>query len=248
MTTLRLFIAAIRTLAVYLWVSAFTLVFGPIGLLLAWVFRWPNVLFQFGLFAVRVAVSIVGIKMVVEGEQHIIGRPAVYCVNHSSNVEPPILYAALHSLLPRLSLLYKASLHKLPVLAQGFDFVGFVPIERGNRERSAKAIDTAVARLGSGFSFLVFPEGTRSRTGELLPFKKGAFLLALRAQVPLVPVAIHGARSAMRKGSPIIHPVTIRIRLAEPIETRGLGIEARDGLIHSVRSHIERMLAEMRRA
>ena len=119
--------------------------------------------------------------------------------------------------------------------------------QRGNREQSSKAIDRAAERLNSGFSFLVFPEGTRSRTGQLLPFKKGAFILALRAQVPIVPVAIAGAREAMRKGSPVIRPVTVRVRLGPPVETAGIGLDGRDDLIDSVRGQVAAMLDEIRR-
>lgn len=246
MTLLRDIVAAVRTVAVLIWVSLFILIAGPIGLLLAWLFNWPNALYLFGQFAVVVALRIVGIRYVVEHREYILERPAIYVVNHSSNVEPPLLYAVLEQLHPRLSILYKAELHNIPILAWGFDFVGFVPIQRGNREQSSKAIDLGVERLGAGFSFMVFPEGTRSRTGELLPFKKGAFVLALRAQVPIVPMAIAGAREAMRKGSPIIYPVTVRVRFGPAIETAGLGVDARDGLIHSVRSQVGALLEQIR--
>jgi 1-acyl-sn-glycerol-3-phosphate acyltransferase len=245
-SSLRLFVAALRTVAVLLWLAVYILVAGTIGLVLAWLFNWPNALYQVGLFGVVSALRIVGIRYVVEGDEHILDRPAIYCVNHSSNVEPPLLYAVLERLLPRLLILYKAELHKVPILAWGFDFVGFVPIQRGNREQSSKAIDTAVERLGQGFSFLVFPEGTRSRTGDLLPFRKGAFVLALRAQAPLVPIAIAGAREAMQKGSPIILPVTVRVRFGPPVETKGLGVDARETLIHSVRGRIGTMLDQIR--
>jgi 1-acyl-sn-glycerol-3-phosphate acyltransferase len=244
---LRLLVAIIRTAAVLVWLSLYLLIAGPIGLFLTWLFNWPNVLYQLGLVGVVVALRIVGIRYVVEGDAYVLDRPAVYCVNHSSNVEPPVLYAVLQRLLPRLLILYKAELHKIPILSWGFDAVGFVPIERGNREQSSKAIDTAVERLGQGYSFLVFPEGTRSRTGELLPFKKGAFVLALRAQAPIVPIAIAGAPEAMRKGSPLIHPVTVRVRLGPPVETGGLGFDDRDPLINSVRTQIALMLAEIRK-
>jgi 1-acyl-sn-glycerol-3-phosphate acyltransferase len=247
-TILRQIVAAVRSAAVYVWVSLSILVFGPTGLVLAYLFNWPNVLYQLALFSVRVAIAIVGIRVVVEGEEFIIDRPAIYCVNHASNVEPPILYAVLHKILPKLLILYKAELQKIPILSNGFNFVGFVPIERGNREQSSKALDTAVERLGRGFSFLVFPEGTRSRTGELLPFRKGAFLMAMRAGAPIVPTAIHGAREAMRKGSPIIQPVTVRVRLGPPIATANVPPEGRDELIQSVRGQIAIMLDQIRRA
>jgi 1-acyl-sn-glycerol-3-phosphate acyltransferase len=243
---LRTLVAALRTLAALLWVSIYTLVLGSFGVLLAWLFNWPNVLYQLAVVAVSVAFRIVGIRIVAEGTEHVLDRPAIYCVNHASNVEPPVLFLLLRKLMPGLVILYKAELRKLPILGTGFDIVGFVPVERGNRDQSSKALDTAVSRLAAGKSFLVFPEGTRSRTGELLPFKKGAFLVAIRAQAPMVPVAITGAREAMRKGSPVIYPVTVRVRMAPPIETHGLGQEDRDELVDSVRGAVAAMLDDIR--
>ncbi len=97
-------------------------------------------------------------------------------------------------------------MRKLPILVNAFDLGGFVPLQRGNPEQSLPAIEQAAEALRDGNSFLIFPEGTRSRTGALLPFKKGGFIMALKAQAPVVPVAIVGARAAMRKGSFVINP------------------------------------------
>jgi 1-acyl-sn-glycerol-3-phosphate acyltransferase len=119
-----------------------------------------------------------------------------------------------------------------------------VPLERGNREQSLPAIERAADALREGNSFLIFPEGTRSRTGELLPFKKGGFIMALKGQAPIVPVAITGARDAMRKGSFIIRPVRIVVRFGAPIETAGLGLEDRDGLIVRARGAVAALLKE----
>ena len=90
----------------------------------------------------------------------------------------------------------------------------------------------------------MFPEGTRSRTGELLPFKKGGFIMAIKAKVPVVPVVISGARAAMKKGSRIIRPVMVTVRIGGPIETRGRSLTDRDDLIKEVRARIEGMLNE----
>jgi 1-acyl-sn-glycerol-3-phosphate acyltransferase len=91
---------------------------------------------------------------------------------------------------------------------------------------------------------MIFPEGTRSRTGALLPFKKGGFIMAIKAQAPLVPTAIVGARDAMHKGSFVIRPVTVRVRFSEPVETAGLTLEDRDQLATTVRDRIASLLAE----
>jgi 1-acyl-sn-glycerol-3-phosphate acyltransferase len=237
-------VAALRSLAAYVSVSIYVLVAGPIGIALALLGGRPDVLYRLGLFGVRLALFLTGIRYEARGTEHVLaGRAAVYCVNHASNVEPPILFHVLRPLFPRLKILYKAELHKLPILARGFDIAGFVPIERGNREQSARAIEQAAQALMGGDSFLIFPEGTRSRTGELLPFKKGGFIMAIRAGVPIVPVAIRGARAAMRKGSPIVRPVRVRVELDRPVETAGLTLADRDRLILQVRDRMEALLA-----
>jgi len=236
-------LASLRTAAALVLVAASTLFLGPPTIIIGWLFNWPNLPFQAGIQTVRVALAVVGLRYEVAGREHILDRPAIYCVNHTSNVEPPVLFAALRRLTPRLHILYKAELRRLPILNIGFDLVGFIPVDRGNREQTTKAVNLAVARLNAGGSFFVFPEGTRSRTGELLPFRKGAFVMAIRAGVPIVPVAISGARDAMKKGSPIIRPATVRLRLGEPIETRGLDEGRRDELVHSVRAEVQRLLS-----
>ena len=236
-------LASIRTAAAILLISLATILVGPLVIIIGWLFRWPNLPFQAGILTVRLALALVGLRYVVEGEEHIlVDRPAVYCANHTSNVEPPLVFAALRRLVPKFAILYKAELRSLPILNIGFDLVGFIPVDRGNREQTSRALEKAVARLNGGASFFVFPEGTRSRTGELLPFRKGAFHMAMRAGAPIVPIAISGARDAMRKGSYIIRPVTVRLRLGAPIETRDLDDGERDALVHSVRAEVQRLL------
>ena len=99
--------------------------------------------------------------------------------------------------------------------------------------------------IREGASFLIFPEGTRSRTDDLLPFKKGGFIMAIKAQVPVVPVAVHGGRAAMRKGSPWVRPVMVDIVVGEPIPTTGLTLDDRDELIARVRAEVERLRASV---
>jgi 1-acyl-sn-glycerol-3-phosphate acyltransferase len=118
-----------------------------------------------------------------------------------------------------------------------------VGIDRGNREQAARAIERGAGYVRDGLTFLVYAEGTRSRTGELLPFKKGGFIMAILAQAPVIPVAITGARDAMRKGSAIIRPVTVSVRIGQPVETRGMTLDDRDRLVAEVRARIEALLA-----
>jgi len=103
-------------------------------------------------------------------------------------------------------------------------------------------VDRAVESLRGGNSFLIFPEGTRSRTGELLPFKKGGFIMALQAQAPVLPVAVSGGRASMRKGSAIVRPVTVTVRIGPPIYTQGMTVDDRDTLIEQARSAVQSLL------
>ena len=241
---LRSVVAAVRSLSAYVGVALWVLLPGSIGLVLAALSRRHRILYALGRGGVRVGLAAAGIRYRVTGAQHIQqSRGTVYCVNHTSNLEPPIIFMALASIHPRLKILYKAELRKFfPVLRNAFDLVGFVPIERRNREQSSRAIDAAAAALAGGDSFMVFPEGTRSRSGALLPFKKGGFLMAIRGQATIVPVAIQGAAAAMQKGSPFIRPVTVSVRFGPPIEAAGTDANERDALVSRTRGAIERLL------
>jgi 1-acyl-sn-glycerol-3-phosphate acyltransferase len=235
---------ALRSAATYIAVALYILLVGPPFVLIALLFGKRALLYRVGHLGVRIGLFLSGLKPTVAGAANIQrGRAAVYAVNHASNVEPPIIFDALHELFPRLRIVYKAELRKLPVLVRAFDLVGFVPLQRGNRDQSLPAIEGAAAALREGNSFLIFPEGTRSRTGELLPFKKGGFIMAIKGQAPVVPVAITGTRNAMRKGSPVIHPVDVRITFGEPIETAGMTLDDRDSLAANVRARVKALLS-----
>jgi 1-acyl-sn-glycerol-3-phosphate acyltransferase len=236
----RFMVAAARSLATYLAISIYVVIVGPPGLLIAWLFKWPGVLFVLSHGGVGLGLALSGISPRVTGRDRLPrARTAVYCANHTSNIDAPLLFHLLH---PRLHMLYKAEFGKMPILGRAAPVAGFIPVERQNHEQAQHAVDRAAASVARGHSFLVFPEGTRSRTGELLPFKKGGFIMAIKAQVPLVPVAIRGGTAAMVKGSRLIRPVTVDVVVGSPIETTGMMLDDRDHLIALARQQIDNML------
>jgi len=236
MTTL---IAAVRSVLTYIVVSLYVLLAGPIALAIGVGLKNKTALYGPGHIGVGLALGLAGIRYRVRGREHIPAhRAVVFCSNHESNVDPPVLFQALHK---RLHVLFKAELTKIPVLGAVMLGGGFVPVERERREASMASIDRAAASIRDGNTFLIFPEGTRSKTAELLPFKKGGFIMAIKAQAPIVPVAVSGGRSAMRKGSWLVRPVMVDVKIGEPIETTGLSLDDRDQLIDIVRGRIEEL-------
>jgi 1-acyl-sn-glycerol-3-phosphate acyltransferase len=196
-------------------------VIGAAALLISWLAgsAWP--LYRVAVPAVRVALWLAGVRLRVVGRERLqAGQNYLFMPNHQSNVDPPVVLLALRR---DARMMAKASLFRIPLLGQALRLGRFVPIVREDREAAIASVGQAAEELRRGLDFVVFPEGTRSRDGQLLELKKGPFFMALEGGVPVVPVRIDGSRRVMRRGERVIQPGLVDVRILAPIETASLG-------------------------
>lgn len=162
-------------------------------------------------------------------------QPYIFVMNHQSLFD---IVAAFVAIPVNIRFIAKKILKSIPFLGWYMSVTGMVFIDRKNRDKAVKSLDEACKKIRAGVSILVYPEGTRSKDGFIMPFKKGPFVMAIQAGVPIVPVAIDGCFRLLERDSMRIRPCTLNIVLGEPIPTAGLGHEDRDALLHRVRNAI----------
>jgi 1-acyl-sn-glycerol-3-phosphate acyltransferase len=177
-----------------------------------------------------------GVRVTITGREHVAaGGPFVYAPNHQSHLD---ILALLGHLPGAVRFAAKQELWRHPVVGAVMDSLGMVPIDR---ENSTEAIAALNRVRDEGQSFVVFPEGGRSRDGRLRDFKKGGFVLAIRLGLPVVPVVCRGTRRLMPRGSRLtVIPGEIEIVIERPIPTTGLRFEDRDALAAQARAAIEK--------
>ena len=215
-----------RTLAGRLWywwslfvAAMLLLVIGPPTITAARVAGRPHWLYPYALFGARNWLRLSGVRVRVRGLENLDSRQSyVFIANHRSFLDTAMLFYHLRR---RIGILAKKELLKVPIMGYGMGFVNIMSIDRTNRESALRTTKAATDRLRSGISFGVFAEGTRARPGELLPFKKGGFYMAVEAGVPVVPVAIKYTDGLMGKGTGVARPGTAEMVILPPIETAG---------------------------
>ena len=196
-------------------------------------------MYRWGMYGCAAGVRAAGIIVRVEGLENIpAGESCIFLSNHVSNLDPPILLPVIPGM---TSIFLKKSLMKIPLLGTAMRLGKFIPVARGHsREEAQKSVAAAVNALHSGLHITVFPEGTRSPDGNLLPFKKGAFFLAAETGAPMVPVVILGTRGMMAKGGLKIVPGVATVRFLPAI--RPADFATREDLMEAVRDRMQAAL------
>ena len=194
----------------------------------------------FARFWGRLGISLAGIRVTVSGAEHIPDGPIIVMSNHASNFD----ILAMLGYFPRpLSWIAKQELFKIPVFGWSMRRGGYIPLDRGDGRKALKSMDDAAAQIRAGASVILFPEGTRTRTGQLLPFKRGGFLLAVKAGVPVVPVSIVGSFAINPGGSLGLNlglPVQLMIHPPITLPTGMKRAEAEELLMQQVKAAIAR--------
>lgn len=198
-------------------------------------------MYTWAMFAMRAGIRAGGIRVVIQGTENIpTGASCIFLSNHVSNLDPPILLPAIPGM---CSVFLKKSLMKIPFVGIAMRMAKYVPVSRGHsRQEAEQSVAIAADALRSGMHIFIFPEGTRSTDGNLLPFKKGAFFLAADANAPMVPIVIQGTAQMMRKGSLKIFPGVATVRFLPPIHPQDFA--TREDLMDAVRLEMQTALTQ----
>jgi 1-acyl-sn-glycerol-3-phosphate acyltransferase len=158
-------------------------------------------------------------------------KPYVFMSNHQGFFDIPAACATIPN---NVHFVAKKSLGYVPILGWYIRTAGHILIDRSKRQDAMRSLEQAGAKIAKGKSIIIYPEGTRSRDGIIRPFKKGPFVMAIAAQVPIVPIAVEGTKDIMTKGAVRMTPGRVRIRLGEPVPTAGLTLDDREDLMRIV--------------
>lgn len=223
----------LRTLYAWTIGVAYTLFWSSLGLL-----TWPlspsgDLYLRYARIWSRWVLASLGIPITAEGRERVDPETTyLFMSNHRSTFDIFALFVATEH---PLRMVAKRVIFFIPIFGWSLWMCGFIPINRRDRGAAIRSLDRAAERIRSGISVLVFPEGTRSPHTRLLPFKKGGFVMAIKAGVPIVPVVVLGTERIMPKGTRTVGKAPITVRFGEPIPTAGRDLEERDALMAEVR-------------
>jgi 1-acyl-sn-glycerol-3-phosphate acyltransferase len=183
----------------------------------------------------RVVLQAWGVRVVVRGDAP--QGPVIYAVNHGSVLDIPVLFAHLPG---SFRIVHKRSLYLIPLIGLYLYCGGHIAIDRSKAFRARKSLERAAQRIAGGTSVAVFPEGTRSADGSVRPFKKGSFVLAIEAGVPVIPVSLVGVKRVAPQGLLGLRPGELAMTLHPPVPTAGRCVEEAGALAEQVRAIVAR--------
>ncbi|HYK02468.1 MAG TPA: lysophospholipid acyltransferase family protein [Thermoanaerobaculia bacterium] len=188
----------------------------------------------------KLIVAAAGIELATENVERL--DPAkryILVANHYSYLDIPCIVAAIPQ---PIRFMAKVSLFKVPIFGWAIGRAGFIPIDRKNRRTAVKSFDLAADRIRKGNTIVVFPEEGRSRERTMRPFQRGAFLLAIKSEKTIVPLAVDSTYDVFPVGAKRVKPGRVTIRVGTPIETANLKLKAKETLLTESRTQIETML------
>ncbi len=226
----------VRATLVYLFIALYVVLLSPVAALWLLAFKDERLPYALARFCIRCAGWLSGVRVLIDGQSKIApGITYLFLANHQGNFDGPVL---LHAIPRNCKALIKKEMMQLPILSFLMKRANFVPIDRLNPKQAQAGIELGAQLLAKGYSFIAFPEGTRSRNGLLGEFKKGAFVMAIKAQVPIVPVTILNSAAIQPPGKYSIRPGCIRVVFHDPIPTAGMELEDRNRLVDLTRKAI----------
>ncbi len=231
---LKSILYTLQTLIIILWFFLVTAVIASAVIVCSFFSRTgdgPHLLARFWanaiLWVARLKVTVTGVEK-LDPE-----RSYIYMANHQSNADIPLLLGRLPV---QFRWLAKAELFKIPIFGRAMRGVGYISINRSNRQSASASLDRAARTIRDGASVLIFPEGTRSLDGRIRPFKKGGFILSVDSGVPIVPIVIKGTYHVIAKGHLMIRPAPVTMQILDPVETTGYTRKSKDALLERIRS------------
>ncbi len=205
-----------------------------------------NFLYRLSMWVVRMGLKLGGVRFEIVGRERLSpSQSYIFMANHVSNLDPPLLIPMLPK---RTSVLVKKELFRIPILGFAMRVAHLVPVDRRNRDAAIASVRAAAEVINLGLDMTIYPEGTRSRDGRLLPFKKGPFYLAMETGCPIVPVTIVGTYEIWPKSNFLMQPdkAVAKLVFHNPIWPKDF--QDRDALIAAVRDAIAGALPEERRS
>ena len=233
-TTAKRLLEIIHTPVIYLWTILSTVILGLLVIAVSFFTKKGIMVHYIARVWGKGILWASGIQVTTRGfDTGLMDRSCIYMSNHQSNYDIPVLYSGLPV---QFRWLAKAELFKIPLFGRSMRSAGYISIDRSNRKSAFQSLKKAAEMIRNGTSVMIFPEGTRSGDGILLPFKKGGFVLAVDAGVPIVPIRISGTHNIMPKGRLLISRGKVRIDVGKPIQSADYTRKTKDDLMEQVRA------------